>query len=131
MVKKGVLVLILLTLFLSAAPENSSAKNSPRLVDKQDNMHPWGGDDNSNTGVIKVDNYNPISYGDYRLHYNYGSKSNLISGILTVALDEIRYFFFGITAASSQPRDRTTDGSPTSSGLTQPVSGSSGGRSGR
>ena len=129
MVKKGVLVLILLMIFSSAVPDNSYAKNSPRLVDEQDNMHPWGGDDNNNP-VFKVDNYDPNPFLDYQLRYNYGYKTNLISGLLAMALDEIRYFFFGITATPQSPRDRTDRGAPTSSGFTQPESGSSGGRSG-
>lgn len=129
MVKKGVLVLILLMIFSSAVSDNTYAKNSPRLVDEQDNMHPWGGDDNNNP-ALTVDHYNPNPFVDYQLRYNYGSKTNLISGLLTVALDEIRYFFFGITATSQPPRDRTAGGSPTSSGFTHPESGPSGGRSG-
>lgn len=129
MIKKGVLVLILLLIFLSAATENSYARNTPRLIDEQDNLHPWGGDD-SNSGDSKPDNYDPISPGDYSLQFNYGSKTSLISGLFMTAWDEMRYLFFGINATPQPRRDRSSDGSPTSSGFTQPDSGSSGGRSG-
>ncbi len=130
MVKKGVLVLILLLIFSSAALENSYARNTPRLVDEQDNMHPWGGDDSNTGGTFSADDYNPISPADYPLQVNYGSKANLISGLFRVAWDEMKYFFFGIRATSQPPRDRISDGSPTSSGFSQPDSGPTGGRSG-
>ena len=130
MVKKGFFVLILLLIFLSAALENSYAKSIPRLVDEQDNMHPWGGDDNNNTGTVNVDNYIPISTENYPFRYNYGSKTNLISGLVMTAWDEMKYFFFGTIGTSQSPPDRSSGGSPTSSRFTQPDSGSTGGRSG-
>lgn len=130
MVKKGFFVLILLLIFLSAALENSYAKNIPRLIDEQDNMHPWGGDDNNNTGTISADTYSPIPTGNYSLQYNYGSKTNLISGLFMAAWDEMTYFFFGTIVTSQSSRDRTVGSTPTSSNITETDSGSTGGRSG-
>ena len=106
-VLKTITVIFLTLLFLSVSLEGAYALNNPYRIDRNNDAHPWGGDDSNNGGYVSEAEDPGAPQNKY--NYVYGTQASLLTGFFTAVWDQFESLYFKFSIATAFESDSRTN----------------------